>query len=106
MTTQLYQIMKTMEDILRNGSSKLTVNDAFQEITNLLLLKFIEPKIINGNAHGKFSMPLGTFIPNKLAIKVGIIKRIEMSVSCFITTLRLLEITEAKASIIPAKISR
>jgi type I restriction-modification system DNA methylase subunit/restriction endonuclease S subunit len=43
--TQLYQTIKSMEDILRNGSSKLTVNDAFQEITNLLLLKFIEPKI-------------------------------------------------------------
>jgi type I restriction-modification system DNA methylase subunit len=36
-----------MEDILRNGSSKLTVNDAFQEITNLLLLKLIETDIIN-----------------------------------------------------------
>lgn len=34
---------------MRNGISKLTVNDAFQEITNLLLLRLIEPKIIDGS---------------------------------------------------------
>jgi len=50
-------------------------------------------------------MELGTFIPNILDIKVGIIKMIEMVVSCFITTLRLFEITEANASIMPLWIS-
>jgi hypothetical protein len=55
-----------------------------------------------GNAQFQFSMELGTFIPYKLATKVGIIKIIEMEVSCFMTTFRLFEITDAKASIIPA----
>jgi type I restriction-modification system DNA methylase subunit len=48
MTNQFYATIKNMEDILRNGVSKLTVNDAFQEITNLLLLKLIEKDIISG----------------------------------------------------------
>jgi hypothetical protein len=64
-----------------------------------------EPKIIEGNAQTECSIKLGTFIPKILAIRVGIIRMIEMSVSCFITTFRLLEITDAKASIIPLWIS-
>jgi hypothetical protein len=48
MSSQFYATIKSMEDILRNGISKLTVNDAFQEITNLLLLKLIEKDIKNG----------------------------------------------------------
>jgi hypothetical protein len=47
-TNNFYATIKSMEDIFRNGISKLTVNDAFQEITNLLLLKLIEPDIKNG----------------------------------------------------------
>lgn len=38
---------------------------------------------------------LGTFIPYKLAINVGIINIIEIDVNRFIITFRLLEITEA-----------
>ena len=48
MANQFYATIKSMEDILRNGVSKLTVNDAFQEITNLLLLKLIEKDIVSG----------------------------------------------------------
>ena len=47
----------------------------------------------------------GTFIPKKLDTNVGIIKIMVMMVSCFITMFKLLEITDAKASIIPAKMS-
>jgi len=47
-TNNFYATIKSMEDIFRNGISKLTVNDAFQEITNLLLLKLIESDIKNG----------------------------------------------------------
>ncbi len=48
MSNQFYATIKSMEDILRNGISILTVNDAFQEITNLLLLKLIEKDITSG----------------------------------------------------------
>lgn len=60
-----------------------------------------EPRIIAGIAHDEFSIEFGTFIPKILAINVGIINIIDIRVNCFITTFRLLEITEAKASIIP-----
>ena len=51
------------------------------------------------------SKSLGTFIPYKLAIKVGIIKIIDIEVICFIIVFILLEITEAYASMVPVKIS-
>ena len=47
--SNIQALFKSLEDIMRNGISKLTVNDAFQEITNLLLLRLIEPKIIDGS---------------------------------------------------------
>lgn len=47
--SQINSVFKSMEDIMRNGVSKLTINDAFQEITNLLLLKLIEEKINDGS---------------------------------------------------------
>lgn len=46
----------------------------------------------------------GTFIPKKLAIMVGIVKTIVIEVKNFMTMFKLLEITEAKASIVPLKI--
>jgi type I restriction-modification system DNA methylase subunit len=46
---QINSVFKSLEDIMRNGVSKLTINDAFQEITNLLLLKLIESKINDGS---------------------------------------------------------
>ena len=45
-----------------------------------------------------FAKGRGTFIPKKLVIKVGTIKINEMVVSFFMTIFKLLEITEAKAS--------
>ena len=45
-----------------------------------------------------------TFIPYKLKIMVGIDRTIVMDVSVFITIFKLLEITEAKASMVPLKI--
>ena len=61
--------------------------------------------MIEGKAQYDSSIKLGTFIPKILAINVGIISMIEISVNCFITTLRLFDITEANASIIPLWIS-
>ena len=60
-----------------------------------------EKMITIGKAQGLFSKWFGTFIPYKLAIKVGIIKIMEMEASCFMTTFRLFEMTDANASIIP-----
>ena len=47
----------------------------------------------------------GTFIPKKLAIIVGIAITIVTEARNFMTMFRLLEITEAKASIMPARTS-
>ena len=47
-----------------------------------------------------------TFIPHKLAISVGIDSTIVSDVRIFITMLRLFEITEANASIVPLKMLR
>lgn len=55
---------------------------------------------IGCDAHGT-----GTFIPKKLAIIVGIAITIVTEARNFITIFRLFEITEAKASIIPARTS-
>ena len=46
---------------------------------------------------------IDTFMPQKLAIMVGIARRIVMDARNFITMLRLLEMTEAKASIMLLK---
>ena len=46
----------------------------------------------------------GTFIPQKLAIIVGIDITIVMIARTFITIFRLFEITDAYASIVPLKI--
>ena len=48
---------------------------------------------------------LGTFIPYKLAINVGIISNTDKAVIRFIMIFRLLEITDANASIVPLRIS-
>ena len=47
----------------------------------------------------------GTFIPKKLAIMVGIAITMVTDARNFMTIFRLFEITEANASIIPAKTS-
>ncbi len=60
--------------------------------------------IIVGIAQDEFSNELGTFIPNTLAISVGIMSIIEIRVNCFITTFRLFDITDAKASIMLSKL--
>ena len=57
--------------------------------------KSIEITITIKNPYGFSSKEFGTFIPYKLAIKVGNINIIEMDVIRFITILKLLEITEA-----------
>ena len=57
--------------------------------------KSIEIIITIKNPYGFSSKEFGTFIPYKLAIKVGNINIIEMDVIRFITIFKLLEITEA-----------
>lgn len=76
------------QSFLRNRNNPVTDNK-------------IEIMMIPKNAKLEFSRKLGTFIPYKLAIRVGIINKIEIDVSRFITMLRLFDITDAKASIIP-----
>ena len=44
-------------------------------------------------------------MPKKLAISIGMVRMMVMEVSRRITMLRLLEMTEAKASIMPLKMS-
>ena len=57
------------------------------------------------NAMGECSSPLGTFIPYRLAIRVGSMRRMETLVIRFMIVFTLLEITLAKASIVPVRIS-
>jgi hypothetical protein len=62
-----------------------------------------QPKIIQ---KAKLESPLkgnGTFIPKKLATKVGIISTSVMTVRRFITSFRLFDIIDANASIVLAK---
>ena len=66
--------------------------------------KSIEITITIKNPYGFSSKEFGTFIPYKLAIKVGNINIIEMDVIRFITIFKLLEITEAKVPIMLLKI--
>ena len=47
----------------------------------------------------------GTFMPQKLETIVGIAMTIVIEASTFMTMLRLFEMTEAKASIMPARTS-
>ena len=47
-----------------------------------------------------------TFIPHKLATSVGMEMISVITASSFITTFKLLEITEAYASMVPDKMSR
>jgi len=61
--------------------------------------------ITAGKAHGACWNGRSTFIPKMLTTKVGTMRTIEMMVSRFITILRLLEITDAKASIMPVRMS-
>ena len=62
-----------------------------------------EPTTMKGNANGLFSKKFGTFIPKKLEIAVGMEMAIVMIVSDFITIFRLLEMIDAKASIMPLR---
>lgn len=48
-----YASIKSVEDILRNGVSKLTCDDAFEEISNLILLKLIEKDIDSNKINKK-----------------------------------------------------
>ncbi len=48
-----YSSIKSVEDILRNGVSKLTCDDAFEEISNLILLKLIEKDIESNKINKK-----------------------------------------------------
>ena len=56
------------------------------------------------NPYGECANGTGTFIPQKLAIIVGIDITIVMIARTFITMFRLFEITAAYASIVPLKI--
>ena len=59
-------------------------------------------KIIK-NALGLFANGISTFIPKKLATMVGIDKTIVIDAKNFMTIFRLLEMIEAKASIVPLR---
>jgi hypothetical protein len=60
-------------------------------------------KII-ANAWGLFSKGTSTFIPKKLATIVGIDRMIVTEVRNFMTIFKLLEMTDAYASIVPLRI--
>ena len=60
--------------------------------------------IIIANPKKLSSKGTGTFIPQKLEIKVGIAKIIVIEVNVYITPFKLFEIIEAYASIVPFKI--
>ena len=64
----------------------------------------IKVTIRNPNLNPANGMP-PRFMPNKLATRVGAEIITVIEVSTFITILRLFEITEAKASIVPDSIS-
>ncbi len=53
MANNFYATIKSVEDILRNGVSKLTCDDAFEEISNLILLKLIEKDIDSNKINKK-----------------------------------------------------
>ena len=58
-----------------------------------------------GKPYGLSCNELGTFIPYRLAMRVGIMRIREIEVSCFMISPILFPITEAYASIIPARMS-
>lgn len=64
-----------------------------------------EIRIMNPSAQGFSSNPKGTFMPNMLAISVGRVSKIVTPVIRFIIVFTLFEITLAKASMVPVKIS-
>ena len=80
---------------------------AFLKITKTARDKTAEQVTITGNPHGvcvKGIAAIFTFIPKALKTIVGIAITTVIIARTFMTMLRLLEITEAKASIIPLKI--
>lgn len=54
-------------------------------------------------ASGLFANGISTFIPKKLATMVGIDKTIVIDAKNFMTIFKLLEMIEAKASIVPLR---
>ena len=73
-----YSFLHSLHDILRNGDSKFTGMDAFNEITNLLTLRLIQDKI------GTYDVKKDKFEPGELyeKSKDKRIKRFDINEEC------------------------